>query len=60
MRQMLQGNFGVSMEWQRPVTEVIGDRLWLTVIVAVAALHLHVDAGAADRHLLGGAPVLGR
>src|SRR5581483_11246651 len=24
---VLQGNFGMSMEWQRPVTEVIGDRL---------------------------------
>ena len=34
------GNFGMSMEWRRPVTEVIGERLWLTVIVAVAALIL--------------------
>jgi peptide/nickel transport system permease protein len=35
-----QGNFGMSMEWRRPVTEVIGDRLWLTVVVSVAALIL--------------------
>jgi len=28
------------MEWRRPVTEVIGDRLWLTVVVSVAALIL--------------------
>jgi len=34
------GNFGMSMEWRRPVTEVIGDRLWLTVAVSVAALIL--------------------
>ena len=33
-----QGNFGMSMEWRRPVTEVIGDRLWLTMVVSVAAL----------------------
>jgi peptide/nickel transport system permease protein len=40
MRLIAQGNFGMSMEWQRPVTEVIGDRLWLTVVVSVAALLL--------------------
>src|SRR6266481_8706008 len=33
-----EGNFGMSMEWRRPVTEVIGDRLWLTVAVSVSAL----------------------
>ncbi len=35
-----EGNFGMSMEWKRPVTEVIGDRLWLTMVVAVSALLL--------------------
>ena len=30
----------MSMEWKRPVSEVIGDRLWLTVVVSVAALFL--------------------
>lgn len=35
---MLQGNFGVSMEWQRPVLEVIGDRLLLTALLAFAAV----------------------
>src|SRR5438270_1161454 len=38
MWQMLQGNFGVSMEWKRPVTEVIGDRLLLTVVLAFTAV----------------------
>ncbi len=38
MGLMLQGNFGMSMEWRRPVAEVIGDRLWLTVVVSVAAM----------------------
>ena len=38
--RMLQGDFGVSMMWLRPVTEVIGDRLWLTMIVSLAALFL--------------------
>ena len=39
-RQVVQGNFGMSMEWRRPVGEVIGERLWLTVVVSVAALIL--------------------
>ena len=38
MGQMLQGNYGQSMEWRRPVGEVIGDRLLLTMIVSLAAV----------------------
>ncbi len=38
MGQMLQGNFGQSMEWRRPVGDVIGDRLLLTMIVSLAAV----------------------
>jgi peptide/nickel transport system permease protein len=38
MRQVLRGNLGTSMQWQRPVREVIGDRLALTVVVSIAAL----------------------
>ena len=40
MKLVVVGNFGMSMEWRRPVTEVIGDRLWLTVVISVAALIL--------------------
>jgi peptide/nickel transport system permease protein len=36
--QMTQGNFGMSMNYNRPVTEVIGDRLALTVAVSLAAI----------------------
>jgi peptide/nickel transport system permease protein len=38
MRQVVRGNLGTSMQWQRPVREVIGDRLALTVVVSLAAL----------------------
>jgi peptide/nickel transport system permease protein len=38
MAQIAQGNYGMSMEWQRPVGEVVGDRLWLTMVVSVAAV----------------------
>lgn len=40
MRLVLQGRFGVALEWGRPVAEVIGDRLWLTMVVSVAAVIL--------------------
>ena len=40
MRQVLQGRFGMALEWKRPVSEVIGDRLWLTMVVSVAAIIL--------------------
>ncbi len=38
MKLVVQGRFGVSLEYRRPVSEVIGDRLWLTMVVAVAAV----------------------
>jgi peptide/nickel transport system permease protein len=38
MGMMLRGNFGVSMEYNRPVREVIGDRLALTMVVSLAAV----------------------
>jgi peptide/nickel transport system permease protein len=40
MAMIARGNFGMSMEWRRPVAEVIGDRLWLTMVVSFAALLL--------------------
>ena len=40
MGRIIQGDFGQAMEWRRPVTEVIGDRLWLTVVISVAAIVL--------------------
>ena len=36
--QMLRGNFGMAMEWNRPVKDVIGDRLVLTIVVSLAAV----------------------
>lgn len=33
-----RGEFGVSFEFGRPVTEVIGDRLWLTIILSIGAI----------------------
>ncbi|MCB0115717.1 MAG: ABC transporter permease [Caldilineaceae bacterium] len=35
---MMQGNFGMAMEYNRPVLEVIGDRLTLTMVVSIAAV----------------------
>ncbi|OGB88610.1 MAG: ABC transporter permease [candidate division NC10 bacterium RIFCSPLOWO2_02_FULL_66_22] len=38
MGMVLQGRFGMALEWGRPVSEVIGDRLWLTMVVSIAAI----------------------
>jgi peptide/nickel transport system permease protein len=38
MGQIFRGNFGMAMEWNRPVKDVIGDRLALTVVVSLAAV----------------------
>ncbi len=40
MSRVIVGDFGESMEWHRPVVEVIGDRLWLTICLSLAALVL--------------------
>lgn len=40
MNQMLRGNFGMSMEYNLPVKAVIGDRMTLTIVVALAATML--------------------
>jgi len=38
MGLILRGNFGMAMEFNRPVLEVIGDRLALTMVVSIAAV----------------------
>ena len=38
MGLILRGNFGMAMEWGRPVADVIGDRLTLTMIISIAAI----------------------
>ena len=35
---MLQGDFGYSFEYRLPVSEVVGDRLFLTIIVSIATI----------------------
>jgi peptide/nickel transport system permease protein len=38
MQMVLRGQFGMAQEWGKPVSEVIGDRLWLTMAVSVSAI----------------------
>jgi len=35
---MLTGDFGYSFEYQLPVNEVVGDRLWLTILVSFCTI----------------------
>ncbi|PZM14672.1 ABC transporter permease [Rhizobium tubonense] len=37
---MLHGDFGYSFEYQLPVSEVVGDRLWLTMLVSFTTILL--------------------
>jgi len=36
--QILQGNFGISFQYRIPVQEVIGERLFLTIVLALGSL----------------------
>lgn len=38
MGLIMRGNFGMAIEWGRPVLDVIGDRLALTIVISVAAV----------------------
>jgi len=38
MGLIAQGNFGMAIEWGRPVRDVIGDRLALTIVISLAAI----------------------
>jgi peptide/nickel transport system permease protein len=40
MAMILRGDFGMAMEYGRPVSDVIGDRLALTMVVSIAAIIL--------------------
>lgn len=35
---MLQGDFGYSFEYRLPVSEVVGDRLWLTILLSTVTI----------------------
>jgi peptide/nickel transport system permease protein len=35
---LLQGDMGFSFEYQKPVNDVVGDRLWLTFIISLATI----------------------
>lgn len=37
---ILVGDFGYSFQWQRPVSELIGERMMLTIVLSVASLIL--------------------
>ncbi len=35
---MLHGDFGYSFEYEKPVTDIVGDRLWLTMLVSFVTI----------------------
>ncbi|HXF36945.1 MAG TPA: ABC transporter permease [Actinomycetota bacterium] len=36
--RVARGDLGMSLNWKRPVVDVIGDRIWLTMVVSIAAM----------------------
>ena len=40
MGMMLRGDFGMALAWNKPVKEIIGDRIVLTMVVSIAAIML--------------------
>lgn len=44
VNQILHGNFGLSLQYSRPVSDIIGERMVLTFVVSIAALVLTVLA----------------
>jgi peptide/nickel transport system permease protein len=38
MTLVLRGDFGMALEWGKPVSEVIADRLWLTMALSLGAI----------------------
>jgi peptide/nickel transport system permease protein len=38
MERIVHGDFGMSFDWNRPVADVIGDRLALSMVVSLAAI----------------------
>ncbi len=40
MSKVLQGDFGMALAWNKPVKELIGDRLTMTMVVSIAAMML--------------------
>ena len=59
VQHLLHGDFGLSLEYQRPNAELISEMLGLTLALALL-LRAHLGAGDPGRHLLRHAPALGR
>ncbi len=57
---ILQGDFGMSLEWRTPVSELIWSRLAMTALVVGLHAALHLDHRLPDRRLFGRASVFRR
>ena len=50
---MVQGDLGMSFEWNRPVTELIGERILLTSIISIVTLLVTWGTGDSGWDLFG-------
>ncbi len=51
MGRIVRGDLGVSLQYKRPVVEMIGSRLSLTIVDLDLRVTVHLGRRAADRHL---------
>ena len=56
--RILQGDLGVSLDWRKPISELIGQRLLADAGARPVHPAVHLRRGDPDRHHLGDAPVL--
>ncbi len=56
--RMVTGDLGFSLDWQKPIKELIGERIALTIHARSFYLCFHLAAGHSHRHYLRGKTVL--
>ena len=54
---LLHGDLGYSFEYNQPVAELIGERMWLTILLNAATILFIYVVVVPDRRLLRHAPV---
>ena len=57
---LTEGNFGLSFEWQQPVSELIWERMALTLVLTVSTLIVTWGIASAHRRVLGREEIFGR
>ena len=58
VQNILRGDLGLSLEYQRSNNELIGERLWMTIILALIRFCFHLGSGDTGRGCVPCADIL--